>query len=383
MGESRINAWVQRFPDRTNLVLQWFDPETGKRKSKSAETADEDEAEKARGDLEYELNHGTYRETARMSWEKFRESFEDVYLPDCRPGTRKVFQNVLNLFERICSPTSLRGVNERMVSRFVVGLRKTPGRRSKEGMMPSTIRVRLQFLHTALSWAVSQKLLPAVPSFPEVTVTEKMPQPIPAEAFERLLAKAPDAHMRAYLLCGWLSGLRRNEALYLEWEPTETAPWLDLGRNRIILPAEFVKGKKDQWVPLDPELRKVLEALPKTGKRVFRFVSSKTGEPMLPGSLSKVIVKLAKKAGVNLSMHTLRKGFGCRYASKVPAQVLQKLMRHRNIKTTMDFYANVDDAVEEAVLGPKCNSKCNTAGSQPSPLNEPLDVNPDYKTSLA
>jgi hypothetical protein len=50
-------------------------------------------------------------------------------------------------------------------------------------------------------------------------------------------------------------------------------------------------------------------------------------------------------------MHSLRKGFGCRYAAKVPAQVLQKLMRHSNIKTTMDYYANVDDAVEQAVLG--------------------------------
>jgi len=29
--------------------------------------------------------------------------------------------------------------------------------------------------------------------------------------------------------------------------------------------------------------------------------------------------------------------------------VLQKLMRHSDIRTTMDYYANVDAAVEEAV----------------------------------
>jgi integrase len=72
------------------------------------------------------------------------------------------------------------------------------------------------------------------------------------------------------------------------------------------------------------------------------------------------VLALAKKAGVKLSMHTLRKGFGCRYAGKVPAQVLQKLMRHANIKTTMDYYANVDEAVEAAVLGERCNSSRNT-----------------------
>ena len=71
-------------------------------------------------------------------------------------------------------------------------------------------------------------------------------------------------------------------------------------------------------------------------------------------------------------MKALRRGFGCRYAGKVPAQVLQKLMRHVNIKTTMDFYANVDAAVEEAVLGPQRNTSCNspdrkaTGGNAPS-----------------
>ena len=60
-------------------------------------------------------------------------------------------------------------------------------------------------------------------------------------------------------------------------------------------------------------------------------------------------------------MKTLRRGFGCRYAGKVPAQVLQKLMRHANIKTTMDYYANVDEAAEAAILGEQRNSSRNTS----------------------
>jgi hypothetical protein len=61
---------------------------------------------------------------------------------------------------------------------------------------------------------------------------------------------------------------------------------------------------------------------------------------------------LAKAAGVKLTYHTLRKGFGCRHAARVPAQVLQRLMRHSSIATTMTYYANIDLAVEEAILGP-------------------------------
>jgi hypothetical protein len=47
-------------------MLQWIDPDTNRRKSKSAGTADEKEAEKARADLEYELNHGRYQEASRL-----------------------------------------------------------------------------------------------------------------------------------------------------------------------------------------------------------------------------------------------------------------------------------------------------------------------------
>ena len=104
---------------------------------------------------------------------------------------------------------------------------------------------------------------------------KKKPQPVAAEAVERLLAKAPDLQTRVFLLCGWLAGLRLNEALALEWEETAEAPWLDLDHERIWLPAGFVKAVEDQWVPLDPELRRALEALPRQGPRVFRFVNRK------------------------------------------------------------------------------------------------------------
>ena len=69
-------------------------------------------------------------------------------------------------------------------------------------------------------------------------------------------------------------------------------------------------------------------------------------------------------------MHSLRKGFGCRFAGKVPAQVLQKLMRHANITMTMKYYANIDEAVEEAVLGPKRNGSRNNPGSEEPGLSK-------------
>jgi integrase len=367
MAEERVRVWVQRFKGRRHLMLQWIDPDTGRRKSKSAGTADVKEAEAKRVDLEADLNNGRHQEASRISWERFRELFEDEYVAARRQNTRENYEAMFNAFERVCRPTTLRGVTERTVSQFAAGLRREPGRaRGSTGQAPSTVRQRLQLLRTALAWAVEQKLLPKLPGFPSIKVPRKRPQPIPAESFERLLLKAPDDNMRTYLLSGWLAGLRLAEAAALEWDHCEEAPYLDLAHDRIVLPAEFVKATEDQWVPLDPVLREALLALPRHGRKVFRFVG-RGGRPIGLNAIGERVIRLAKKAGVKLTMHSLRKGFGCRYAGKVPAQVLQKLMRHSNISLTMAFYANVDDAAMAAVLGPQRNSSRNSGDQKQAP----------------
>jgi integrase len=360
-NSNRVVVWVQYFADRPFLMLQWHDPDTGKRKSRSAQTNNPVEAEKKRADLEYELNHGLYLEPSRMTWEKFRQLFEAEYVVGLRSNTRRLHAYALNLFEELCHPGRLQSINERTLSAFVTGMRKKKTR-GREGMALTTMEVTVEYLHTALSWAVEQKFLPHVPQFPAVRAPKKDPQPVAAEAFERLLAKAPDANMRAFLLCGWRAGLRLGEAFRLEWEPTALAPCLDLANDRIVLPAELVKGARDQWVPLDPELKEALEALPRDGKRVFRFVKERkgVGGPLSLSAACNRVIRLAREAGVRLTMKSLRRGFACRYAARVPAQVLQKLMRHKSITTTLDYYANVDQAAMEAVLGPGRNSMRNS-----------------------
>jgi integrase len=372
--EKYITVWAQKFGDRPYDVLQWHDPITGKRKSKSAGTCNPIGVERARAALEYELNHGLYREASAMSWERFRALFEEEFLSTRRENTRKNYQATFDIFERLCNPRSLRSLTERTISQFAYLLSREPGRTQGSTQQPVTIRQRLDLLQAALQWALRQKLLAEIPAFPTIKVPRKRPQPIPAESFERLLAKAPDATMRAYLLAGWLGGLRLAEAAALEWEETRAAPYLDLPGQRIVFPAEVVKAAEDQWVPLDPALHNALATLPRQGRKVFHFVTV-TGRAVGLSAIGRRVIRLAKKAGVKLTMHSLRKGFGCHYAGKVPAQVLQKLMRHSNISLTMAFYANVDEAMRDAFLGGSRNSSRNKediARPESSPGGEPI-----------
>jgi integrase len=370
MAEKRVRVWVQQFKDRTDLVLQWHDPVTGRRKSETAGTADTKEAEDRRADKESDLNHGRHADASAMTWARFRELFEEQYVAALRPNTRSNYAAVFDAFERVCNPRRLRAINERTLSAFAAGLRTTAGRaKGSTGHAASTIRQRLSLLKKALRWAVKERYLPSVPAFPGVKVPKKKPQPVPVESFERLLAKASDPNLRTFLLAGWLAGLRLAEAVALEWAPTHRAPHLDAGHNRIVIPAEFAKADEDQWVPLDPALLQALEQLPRAGRKVFRFVN-RQGKPVGLNAVGGRVIRLAKRAGVKLTMHSLRKGFGCRYAGKVPAQVLQRLMRHSNIKVTMDYYANVDEAAMAAVLGSARNDSRNIEGGLQAPAEK-------------
>jgi integrase len=155
------------------------------------------------------------------------------------------------------------------------------------------------------------------------------------------MAKTTDAHWRAYIATAWYSGMRRNEMLDLTWESTER-PRVSFSDKRILIPAAYNKSGEDQWIPLHPELAGILVALPNKTGFVFPFRN--------PDEVSKKFTKLAKSLGLKITLHDLRRSFGSRYASVVPAPVLQRLMRHASITTTLNFYTNVDDGLADAIL---------------------------------
>lgn len=352
MSSKRTTVWIQRFNDRPHLMLQWIDPVTGRRKSKSAGTANAKEAEGARADLEYRLNHGMHAEASKLTWEAFRQTFTDEYAAGLRPRAAEKYDTVFDVFEQTMNPDRLAGITERTISAFIKGMRERKRPRGKTGLAPWTIRNYLVCLKTALAWACEQKLIPAVPNFPKVKVPKKKPAPIPSESYEKLIDKAPDDAWRAYLMCGWWAGLRLSEAYALRWDPSDNGPWVDFEGHRIVLPAAFAKSDVDQWVPLHPILRQALAALPRTGAKVFKFLSRKGNRALSRSGVTNRVLLFAKQAGVKLSMHKLRKGFGCRVAQQLGrgnAPVLHQLMRHSSMAVTMAYYANVDDVLQKSM----------------------------------
>lgn len=324
----RIKVYVVKFGDRPALQLQWRDRE-GRLNTRSAKTKDRRVAKAAASDLEYELSRGLHFESSKLPWAEFRQRFEAEYLPERRPTTQDKYDGVLNVFEAKVNPGRVADVSTDTLKRYARLLKE-------DGAAPATIHSHLLHLGAVLAWAVTQGVIRERPAMPKVHVPDKLPRKVSGEDFDKLLAKAPSEAWRAFLLTAWYTGLRLSESLALTWFD------VDFAGNKIAVHAETSKGKRNEWVPLHPELRAVLERLPRDTERVFPL--SRRAD-----SISHRVSKWARQAGVNCTLHDLRRTFGSRLATEVSAPVLQRLMRHRSLATTMRYYVNVEDGLQDAI----------------------------------
>ena len=329
-----IRVWVQHHVGKTFLYLRWTDPATGKQRSESTGTTDPHEAEEMRAKKEYELRQGIHAEPSKMSWAAFSELYIAERLGSRRPATARKARGIFAKFgEQI---EKLAQVDERALSRYAMRLREG-------GNEPATIVGHLAYLKAALRWAARQKLIPAAPyiDMPRVPKHRRI-RTVADDGFARILLACPDDHWRRFVWCAWHTGMRRNELLSLRWETDEKFPWVDFAAKRIYLPARFNKSGVDQWVPVHPDLLAMLDAARQESGWVFPLSESAK-------EVSRQFTAIATAAGVKAKLHDLRRTFGTRFAPHVPAQVLQRLLRHGDIRTTLEYYADLTGVLDAAI----------------------------------
>jgi integrase len=222
-------------------------------------------------------------------------------------------------------------------------------------------------------------------------------RPITETEFVRMLRAVPrvvgpekSRAWRFYLRGLWWSGLRLEESLGLSWDDLGTMR-VELGdsKNQIEpgslpvfrVPGGSEKGNRDRILPMAPEFAELLQKHVPPGERrgpVFRFPRERNYKaPTSKWMVSHVVSECGRLAniavsGVNprtgkqkfASAHDLRRAFGTRWARRVLPQVLQQLMRHERIETTLKYYVELNAQETAADLW---RLYTNTKGKRVSP----------------
>jgi integrase len=363
MSENELKVTVIRRSGRRFLTMRFVDPVTGKQKTRSTKTSSRRDAERVAAKWEAELQEGRYHEPSRITWDEFRERYEDEKLSSLSSNTAEATSAAFNHLEKIVNPRNLNALNPAILSRFQAELRKT-------GIHETSVATHLRHLRAALNWAVSMRLLP---KSPEIQMPKRAKgrtlmrgRPISTEEFERMLAAVPairprDADNWIHYLTGlWLSGLRLEESTLISWDD-DAAISVELGgrRPRLRIYAEAEKGHQDRLLPMTPDFAQFLALTPTAERRgpVFNLTGLQTGETITAKRISRIVSAIGKRANVVVNKaeskyaraHDLRRSYGTRWAGRVKPATLQLLMRHKSIKTTLKYYVeqDADDVADE------------------------------------
>ena len=389
---------VLRYDDpvsgKTISSTTYRDPQTGE---ETKTTSNRKFARKLAAMLEADINSGRVQGRHAITWEQFRLRYESEHVPSLAPRSGDGIQTLFRAIERILPKVAtgrLADLNGEAVSHFQSVLRD--GKRSED-----TIAGYLASLRAALNWAHDQGMIREVPKIKRPRRAKKAGRgtkskgrPVTAEEFDRLLAKVPAAladwrrrkreverkargkpagatpadsipvevspaavaSWRHYLRGLWLSGLRLAESFQLFWDRSDRlCVELDGRRPMLRIPAELEKGNRDRLLPITPDFAAFLLETPEHERhgRVFKPImpsgnvatDDRAGRLVsIIGELARVVVHTDARTGKvkYASAHDLRRSFGTRWAKRVMPAVLQKLMRHESIDTTLRYYVELD-----------------------------------------
>lgn len=336
-----MRAWTfqdtrqkQRQGDKCPWSVGWLDPD-GKRRSKRVGSASM--AEKFRLKKETELEHGIASPKS-TTWTEFRKRYDATILDTMGPRNRRETENALAHFERIIKVKRVESANAQAVDLYKARRAKEAGLKKDSIVSSATINKELRHLRAVFNVAERWGMLNRAPKVKMLRELERDPEFVDDETFAKLYEaantmvrpagphySAPEWWQAVLTFC-YLTGWRIGETLSLRRDD------VDLATGKVFLPAEKTKGKRDVTIELHPlaidHLRTVLSFEP----LVFVW-------PHHERTLWADFAKLKEAAGLEFAgaFHRLRFGFATMNADNVPADVLQRLMRHQAASTTARY----------------------------------------------
>ncbi len=258
------------------------------------------------------------------------ENFVETYKPGSKDSEKREKRRVLNNhLLPFFGAMTIEDLTQIDVDTFASG-------EIKRGMVVKTVNNRLAVLSTLIKYVTAEKSklrfkLDGLIAEIRAVDSEDVEKLLDADAVE-------DERYRVVILLAAEAGLRVGEIRGLQWTDLKDAQVtvrraLDKMTNESVAP----KHNKTRTVPLSPRLVASLAALPRRGLWV---VAEADGLFVTYDRMSATVNAMYERARVARPpkpIHCLRHTFGTVMARKVPLPVLQKLMGHADVQTTLRY----------------------------------------------
>jgi integrase len=179
----------------------------------------------------------------------------------------------------------------------------------------------------------------------------------------RQLIEAAPGKWRALIAAACLLGLRKGELLALRWAD------VDFTRATVRVSSTVYRGllqpaktsSSVRTVPLPDYLAIQLQSLRNASQTEAGFVFSENGMPLDARIPNRVLARALRSSGLKpVRFHDLRHSFvAAHIAAGTPVKVIQQLVGHASVQTTMDVYGHLipglygqaATAIESVVFG--------------------------------
>jgi integrase len=286
---------------------------------------------------------GVYKGITGISY----EDFVAEHLERVSKGSYYEHDYALRKFGEVCEPKDLTVIDYSMIEAFVKC-------REAEGVSPYTLNKNLRSLQSAFGKAVKRGYIKVCPINKDnrrdlfVSEPETNPVVLSDAEFKTVLAACPDDTWRTMCKIACHTGLRRNEVVFLKWDQVDF-------ENEVLTVCNVedhrTKSGKIRTVPMNQEIIDALtEAMllaPEKNPFVFRCNMT---EHNFSHRLARIVIDAGYytvddkgKKHNKFSFHDLRRTFGTNLANKgISPKVLQELMGHAKLETTMKYYVNAN-----------------------------------------
>ena len=316
--------------------VYWY--ANGKTHNRSCKTANKNLAEKIRRKVEDELSSKKFQvENIDDSISLF-DFFDEVLQHRKTNKSKRTYEldtEATKSFKSFTGNGPLKSIDVRKIEEYKTHLFKS--------LKASTVNINFRHLRSLFSVGVKYKYIISNPfkESDELPTPKKLPAYITKEKADELLELTRDRKIHTPIMIALYTGARISEVCKMKWGD------VDLKDKTVVLDG---KGKKERLVPIPDKLARYLDQI-KEKDLDPEFVIHGSRDQ---NTVTRQFRKYANECDIKQTFHNLRDTYASWLVQMgVSLQVVQKLLGHESIKTTM-IYAhlapnNLRDAVNKLV----------------------------------